>query len=68
MSKAAAGHEIRRDVLHMAIGILSENRQIDMANNQLLPEPERTAVEGYTIEEVVEEAEKLFEFVDRQNR
>ena len=66
MSNTKAGHEIRRDILHMAIGVLSENRQIDIANNQLLPEQERQKVDGYTIEEIVEEAEKLYMFIDKK--
>lgn len=66
MSDSTSGYEIRTNILHMAIGVLSENRQIDMNNQQMLPEGTRESVDGYTIEQVVEEAEKLYSFVKKK--
>ncbi len=66
MSDSTSGYEIRTNILHMAIGVLSENRNIDLNNQQLLPEQAREPVEGYTIEQVVEEAEKLYSFVKKK--
>ena len=66
MSDSTSGYEIRTNILHMAIGIISENRTIDMNNQQLLPEQARQPVEGYTIEEVLTEAEKLYTFVKKK--
>jgi hypothetical protein len=66
--KTKTGFELRTDLLGMAIGILSEanSRQID--NEHLKPEGERTAVEPFTTESVIKEAEKLYSFVQKKQQ
>ena len=66
MSDSTSGYEIRSNILHMAIGVLSENSQIDLANQQFIPELERRPVSGYSVEQVLTEAEKLYSFVKKK--
>ena len=62
-----SGYELRNDLLGMAIGILEsrQNRQFD--NEHLKPEGQRNPVAPYATEDVLVEAEKLYEFVQRKN-
>jgi len=63
MSINKNGYELRTDLLGMAVGILESriNRQFD--NEHLKPEGQREAVDPYTTEDVLVEAEKLYQFV-----
>jgi len=66
MSDSTSGYEIRQNILHMAIGIISENKQIEVNNQAMLPETARTSVPGYTTEQILAEAEKLYSFVKKK--
>jgi reverse gyrase len=62
-----SGYELRTDLLGMAIGIVTDknNRQFD--NEHLKPEGQRSPVPPYTTEDVIAEAEKLYQFVQKKN-
>ena len=61
-----SGYELRSDLLGMAIGIL-ESRNDRLFDNQCLrPEGQREAVDPYTTEDVLLEAEKLYRFVQKK--
>ena len=47
----------------MAIGILEFQSRQKLQNEHLRPEGQRDAVDPYTTENVLEEAEKLYQFV-----
>ena len=57
------GYELRTDLLGMAIGILENRGQRQLQNEHFKPEHQRSAVAPYTTEDVLEEAEKLYQFV-----
>ena len=61
------GYELRTDLLGMAVGILESrtNRRFD--NEHLKPEGQREAVTPYTTEDVLIEAEKLYQFVQNKS-
>jgi len=61
-----SGYELRTDLLGMAIGIMTDrsNRQFD--NEHLKPEGQRQAVDPYTTDDVITEAEKLYAFVQKK--
>ena len=60
------GYEIRESLLGMAIGILSERDTKERENEYLKPEGTRKPVLGYDVKEVLETAERLYEFVNRK--
>jgi len=62
-----SGYELRTDLLGMAIGIVTDknNRQFD--NEHLKPEGQRSPVQPYTTEDVITEAEKLYQFVQKKS-
>ena len=62
-----SGYELRADLLGMAIGIVSERNHRRNENEHLKPEGQRNAVEPWTTEDVITEAEKLYSFVKTQN-
>lgn len=57
------GYELRTDLLGMAIGILENRAQSRLQNEHFKPEGQRNAVEPYTTDQVLDEAEKLYQFV-----
>tara|TARA_Y100000310_G_scaffold294913_1_gene325796 strand:- start:408 stop:614 length:207 start_codon:yes stop_codon:yes gene_type:complete len=57
------GYELRTDLLGMAIGILDNRVERQFHNEHLKPEGNREAVESYTTDDVLVEAEKLYQFV-----
>jgi hypothetical protein len=61
-----SGYQLRTDLLGMAIGIVSDksNRQLD--NEHMKPEGQRLAVDSYTTEDIIAEAEKLYAFVQKK--
>jgi hypothetical protein len=61
-----SGYELRTDLLGMAIGIVESKVERQFDNECLRPEGERTAVQPYTTEDVITEAEKLYEFVQKK--
>ena len=59
------GYEMRTDLLGMSIGIL-ESRNARMAENEhLKPEGQRAPVVPYTTEDVMQTAEQLYSFVEK---
>ena len=58
-----SGYSIRTELLGMAIGIV-ESRVSRLADSEYLkPEGMRNAVNPYTTEDILVEAEKLYQFV-----
>ena len=62
-----SGYAIRNELLGMAIGILETRQSRQFDNEHLKPEGQRNPVEPFTTEDVLIEAEKLYEFVQRKN-
>ena len=64
--KNKSGYELRSDLLGMAIGIVDQRIQRLFENEHLKPEGQRNAVEPYATEDVLEVAEKLYDFVQKK--
>ena len=60
------GYELRSDLLGMAIGIVDQRVQRLFENEHLKPEGQRIAVDPFTTEDVIAEAEKLYTFVQKK--
>jgi hypothetical protein len=60
------GYEIRETLLGMAIGILSERDGRLRENEYLKPEGTRQPIDGYTVEEVIDTAESLYQFIQKK--
>jgi hypothetical protein len=50
----------------MAIGILSERDGRLRENEYLKPEGTRQPIDGYTVEEVIDTAESLYQFIQKK--
>ncbi len=61
-----SGYELRTDLLGMAIGIVDQKTQRLFENEHLKPEGQRNAVDPFTTEDVITEAEKLYAFVQKK--
>ena len=61
-----SGYELRTDLLGMAIGIVESKVQHAVENEHLKPDGQRSAVQSYTTEDVIAEAEKLYQFVQKK--
>ncbi len=61
-----SGYELRSDLLGMAIGIVDQRVQRLFENEHLKPEGQRIAVDPFTTEDVIAEAEKLYTFVQKK--
>ncbi len=61
-----SGYELRTDLLGMAIGIVSERNHRVRENELLKPEGQRDAIDPWTTEEILTEAEKLYAFVQKK--
>ena len=57
------GYEIRESLLGMAIGILEDRNCILRENESLKPQGEQNSIEPYTVDEVLETAKTLYQFV-----
>ena len=64
--KSKSGYELRSDLLGMAIGIVESRMNRQFENEHLKPEGNRHPVEPYTTEDVIAEAEKLYNFVQKK--
>ena len=64
--KSKSGYELRSDLLGMAMGICQERVQRAFENEHLKPEGTRQAVPSFTTEDVIAEAEKLYNFVQKK--
>jgi len=61
-----SGYELRADLLGMAIGILQSREHRKFDNEVMKPEGTRNPVTPFTTEDVLTEAEKLYEFVQKR--
>jgi len=61
------GYELRSDLLGMACSILESRTNRHFENEHLKPEGQREAVDTYTTEDVLAEAEKLYQFVQAKS-
>jgi hypothetical protein len=61
--KNKSGYEVRTDLLGMAIGIVDQKTQRLFENEHLKPEGQRQPVAPFTTEDVIAEAQKLYNFV-----
>jgi hypothetical protein len=61
--KNKSGYELRTELLGMAIGIVCDKVNRQFENEHLKPEGQRNAVTPYTTEDIIVEAEKLYNFV-----
>ena len=61
-----SGYELRSDLLGMAIGIVDQKVNRMFENEHMKPEGQRNAVDPFTTEDVIVEAEKLYAFVQKK--
>jgi|TARA_R110000824_G_scaffold40985_2_gene122334 hypothetical protein len=61
-----SGYELRSDLLGMAIGIVDQKVQRLFENEHMKPDGQRDAVDPFTTEDVIVEAEKLYAFVQKK--
>ena len=61
--KNKSGYELRTELLGMAIGIVDQKTQRLFENEHLKPEGQRQPVAPFTTEDVIAEAQKLYNFV-----
>ncbi len=61
--KNKSGYELRADLLNMAIGIVDQKVGRLFENEHMKPEGHRNAIAPFTTEDVITEAEKLYNFV-----
>ena len=64
--KSKSGYELRSDLLGMAMGICQERVQRAFENEHMKPEGTRNPMPSFTTEEVIAEAEKLYNFVQQK--
>jgi hypothetical protein len=62
-NSSKSGYELRTDLLGMAIGIVQEKVSRQFENEHMKPEGQRLPVAPFTTEDVINEAEKLYMFV-----
>ena len=60
------GDELRTELLGMAIGIVESRIQRQFENEHMKPEGTRQAIQPFTTEDVLTEAEKLLAFVNKK--
>ena len=65
-SNFRSGYEIRESLVGMAIGINQERVQREFENEHLKPEGQRNPVDSYTVDEVLQTAESLYQFVTKK--
>ncbi len=61
-----SGYELRTELLGMAIGIVESRIQRQFENEHMKPEGARQAIQPFTTEDVLTEAEKLLAFVNKK--
>jgi len=61
-----SGYELRTNILGMAMGIVGDRVQRQFENEHLKPDGQRKAVSPYTTEDIIAEAEKLYQFVQKK--
>ena len=66
VGSSKSGYELRSDLLGMAIGIVDQRVNRMFENEHMKPEGQRNAVDPFTTEDVIAEAEKLYMFVQKK--
>jgi len=70
MSNSKSGFELRTDILGMAMGLLENNREQATNSFYSIPEEDRQGesapIFNISTKEVIEEARKLYEFVNEK--
>lgn len=61
-----SGYELRSDLLGMAMGIVDQRVNRLFENEHMKPQGQRNAVDPFTTEDVIAEAEKLYVFVQKK--
>ena len=61
--KNKSGYELRTDLLGMAIGICADRVGRQVENEHFKPEGQRQPIPFYTTEDIIAEAQKLYNFV-----
>ena len=61
--KSKSGYELRTDLLGMAVGICADRIGRQVENEHFKPEGQRQPIPFYTTEEIIAEAQKLYNFV-----
>ena len=64
--KNKSGYQLRQELLGLAVGIVCDKVSRQFENEHLKPEGQRNAVSPYTTEDIIVEAEKLYEFVQKK--
>tara|TARA_Y100000034_G_scaffold116712_1_gene155378 strand:- start:106 stop:309 length:204 start_codon:yes stop_codon:yes gene_type:complete len=59
-----SGYEIRSELLGMAIGIVESRNSREFDNEMIKAEDQRQPVPPYTTEDIIAEAEKLYQFIN----
>ena len=65
-NQTKSGYQIRADLIGMAIGIVDQRVRRQFDNEHMKPEGQRSPVDPFTTEEVISEAEKLYNFVQKK--
>ena len=65
-NSSKSGYELRTELLGMAIGIVESRIQRQFENEHMKPEGTRQAIQPFTTEDVLAEAEKLLAFVNKK--
>ena len=70
MAENKSGYQLRTDLLGMAVGIVSEKVNRLEANEHFLAENDRhyqrKPIPPFTTEDIIEEAQKLYDFVQKK--
>jgi len=61
-----SGYQLRQELLGLAVGIVSDKVNRQFENEHLKPEGQRSAVPPYTTDDIIAEAEKLYQFVQKK--
>ncbi len=60
------GYEIRESLLGLAVGILDTRNATLRENEYLKPEGQRQEIQPYDVQEVLQTAESLYQFVSKK--
>jgi hypothetical protein len=64
--KNKSGYQLRTELLGMAMGMVADRIGREVENEHFKPEGQRQPVASYTTEEIIAEAEKLYQFVQKK--
>ena len=66
--KNKSGYELRTELLGMAMGLCADRVGRQVENEHFKPEGTRQAIPFYTTEDVITEAQKLYNFVQSKQK